>query len=155
MNNKALISICSLLTICYLFLSKGVASDSIRIFLPAVLAGRQSNPNGPLPLPKVSYWAYQIQALDTAGAVDNLVASHYDMLVLEPTRTDWSSDAKNFNTKEMVSRLKSSKAGDGIHRKLILAYIDIGEAEDWRWYWTWSKEWDCSGSPPGDWPDYT
>ena len=30
-------------------------------------------------------------------------------------------------------------ASDGVHRKLVIAYIDIGQAEDWRWYWTWSR----------------
>jgi cysteinyl-tRNA synthetase len=54
----------------------------------------------------------------------------------------------------MVARLKDSKASDGLHRKRVIAYIDIGEAEDWRWYWTWSKDWDCDGAPPADWPDY-
>ncbi|MBE9472935.1 MAG: endo alpha-1,4 polygalactosaminidase [Chloroflexi bacterium] len=54
----------------------------------------------------------------------------------------------------MISRLKNSQASDGVHRKLIIAYADIGEAEDWRWYWTWSKDWDCMGDPPDDWPDY-
>jgi len=73
---------------------------------------------------------------------------------LEPTRTDWSSDNKYFNTAEMVTRLKNSLASDRIHRKLIIAYIDIGEAEDWRWYWKWSESWDCNGDPPFDWPSY-
>jgi cysteinyl-tRNA synthetase len=89
-------------------------------------------------LDQVIYWAYQIQDLSDDGPVDTLVNSHYDMLVLEPTRTDWSSDDKYFNTRDMVAYLKDSKASDGMHRKLVLAYIDIGEAEDWRWYWTWS-----------------
>jgi cysteinyl-tRNA synthetase len=86
--------------------------------------------------------------------VDALLASRYDMLVLEPTRTDWSSDDRDFDTKQMVQRLKSSRASDGAHRKLALAYLDIGEAEDWRWYWTWSRDWDCTGDPPDDWPDF-
>jgi cysteinyl-tRNA synthetase len=88
------------------------------------------------------------------GAVDALVASPYDMLVLEPTRTDWSSDDRYFDTKQMVQRLKNSRANDGVHRKLVLAYLDIGEAEDWRWYWDWSTDWDCTGDPPADWPEY-
>jgi len=65
------------------------------------------------------------------------------MLALEPTRTDWSSDDTYFDTRGMVERLKQSSAHDGTHRKLVIAYIDIGEAEDWRWYW--SQEW-----PEGD-----
>ncbi len=108
----------------------------------------------PLALDEVGYWAYQLQAISEPGAVDALVASRYDMLVLEPTRTDWSSDDKFFDTRGMVARLKDSWAGDGVHRKLVVAYIDIGEAEDWRWYWTWSKAWNCRGDPPSDWPDY-
>jgi cysteinyl-tRNA synthetase len=120
------------------------------IYLPIPLNTRSA----PMPLADVTYWAYQIQDISRPGVVDALVTSHYDMLVLEPTRTDWSSDDKYFDAKEMVTRLKNSKASDGPHNKLIIAYSDIGEAEDWRWYWTWSKDWDCQGDPPADWPDY-
>jgi cysteinyl-tRNA synthetase len=108
----------------------------------------------PMSLADVAYWAYQLQDISAQGAVDGLVASHYDMLVLEPTRTDWSSDDRYFDTRGMVARLKGSQASDDVHRKLIIAYADIGEAEDWRWYWTWSTDWDCVGDPPADWPDY-
>jgi len=108
----------------------------------------------PLPLSSIAFWSYQIQDVAATGAVDALAASHYDMLVLEPTRTDWSSDDKYFNTKGMVTQLKNSLAHDGAHRKLLIAYIDIGQAEDWRWYWMWSTGWDCTGDPPANWPDY-
>ncbi len=121
--------------------------------LPIVLNGNSAGA-GPMSLDDVTTWAYQIQDISEPGAVDALVASHYDMLVLEPTRTDWSSDDKLFDTRGMISRLKSSQASDGVHRKLVIAYADIGEAEDWRWYWTWPKDWDCMGDPPDDWPDY-
>jgi cysteinyl-tRNA synthetase len=86
--------------------------------------------------------------------VGELAASEYDMLVLEPTCTDWSSDDRGFDTSRMVESLKDSKAGDGIHRKLVLAYIDIGEAEDWRWYWTWSNGWEPGEPFPEDWPGF-
>jgi cysteinyl-tRNA synthetase len=108
----------------------------------------------PLPLSEVQYWAYQIQDLGATGAVDKLAKTHYDMLVLEPTRTDWSSDDKNFDTAGMVQKLQNTAASDNEHRKLIIAYIDIGEAEDWRWYWTWSTEWEPNTPRPSDWPDY-
>lgn len=103
---------------------------------------------------QVRFWAYQLQELSAPGAVDALVNSGYDMLVLEPTRTDWSSDDRYFDTRGMVARVKGSPASDGAHRKLILAYVNIGEAEDWRWYWTWSRGWKCRGEPPDDWPEY-
>jgi cysteinyl-tRNA synthetase len=121
--------------------------------LPVVLnAGVTSL--APVPLDEVTTWAYQIQDISLEGALDALEASSYDMLVLEPTRTDWSSDDKSFDAPGMVTQLKNSPAGDGARRKLLIAYIDIGEAEDWRWYWTWSKDWDCVGDPPSEWPDY-
>ena len=126
------------------------------VYLPLALRGftasTPSNSAGPMSLDEVTYWAYQIQDISASGAVDALVASHYDMLVLEPTRTDWSSDDKYFDTRGMVTQLKDSQASDGTHRKLVIAYVDIGEAEDWRWYWSWSENWDCVGDPPADWP---
>jgi cysteinyl-tRNA synthetase len=118
------------------------------------LHGTDTGARGPLPLSEVRFWAYQIQDVNRKRALDKLVGSRYDLLVLEPTRTDWSSEDKYFDTGEMVRRLKETRAHDGVHRKLVLAYIDIGEAEDWRWYWTWSGQW-VEGEPrPEDWPDY-
>lgn len=108
----------------------------------------------PMPLANVRFWGYQIQDVDAPGALELLARSNYDMLVLEPTRTDWSSDNKNFDTKAMVDSLKNTLASDGVHRKLVIAYIDIGEAEDWRWYWTWSTTWTPGTPLPGDWPAY-
>ena len=103
----------------------------------------------PLPINQVQYWAYQIQTINAPGAVDALAATRYDMLVVEPTRTDFSEPdegepwAKDFDAKAMVTRLKSSPASDGVHRKLVIAYIDIGEAESFRWYWHW-PDWSAS-----------
>lgn len=108
----------------------------------------------PLPLSRVKYWAYQIQKLDEPGAVEELARSHYDLLVLEPTRTDKDADIASFDTRGMVEKLKNTKAHDGLHRKLVIAYVDIGEAESWRWYWTWSEDWQRGQPRPADWPDY-
>jgi cysteinyl-tRNA synthetase len=83
-------------------------------------------------LEEVEFWAYQIQSLDRKNSVDELVESHYDMLVLEPTRSD--KENADFDTKGMVQRLRAS-SGANLDSKLVVAYIDIGEAEDWRWYW--------------------
>jgi cysteinyl-tRNA synthetase len=108
----------------------------------------------PIPISEVQYWGYQLQLLNETGVEDALATSNYDMLVLEPTRTDWSSSDRGFDTKGLVKRLKATNASDGVHRKLILAYIDIGEAEDWRWYWDWSKDWPSGEPKPADWPDF-
>lgn len=123
------------------------------LFLPTIMKPLAAG-TGPMTLSGVQFWAYQIQAINSSGAIDALAASSYDMLVIEPTRTDWSSDDKYFDTKTAVTQLKNSLASDGSHRKLVIAYIDIGEAEDWRWYWQWSTGWNCTGPKPADWPDY-
>jgi endo-alpha-1,4-polygalactosaminidase (GH114 family) len=54
----------------------------------------------------------------------------------------------------MVERLKQSRAHDGAHRKLVIVFIDIGEADYWRWYLNWSQEWSEDDPLPDDWPDH-
>jgi cysteinyl-tRNA synthetase len=122
--------------------------------LLVLLAQSQTEPakREPVELTKVRSWAYQLQRLEVSGSVDALAGSKYDLLVLEPTRTH--KDQAGFDAKKMVERLKSGTAGDGVHRKLVLAYIDIGEAEDERWYWTWSKDWKKGDPRPADWPAF-
>jgi cysteinyl-tRNA synthetase len=87
-------------------------------------------------LNKVKFWAYQLQEIQYPTAEEVLIDSKYDMLVLEPIRTDWSDDGtRRYDTKNLVTRLKASKAHNGTDRKLVIGYVDIAEAEDWRWYW--------------------
>jgi cysteinyl-tRNA synthetase len=94
-------------------------------------------------LAAVTSWAYQIQELEADGAVDALVASDYDMLVIEPTRSIVGSQA--FDTAGLVRRLHE-------RGKLVLAYVDIGEAEDYRTYWR--DDWQApSAAERGD-PDF-
>lgn len=104
-------------------------------------------------------WAYQLQGLDLENGIDQLIQSKYDVLVIEPVRTEKLS--LDFDTKAMVKRIKDSKGSDGVSRKLVIAYINIGEAEDWRWYWKWSsndkKSWPgyiIGGDPDGWSGDY-
>jgi uncharacterized protein (TIGR01370 family) len=106
----------------------------------------KTSSHDPLSISDVKYWAYQIQDLDSPGAIDLIVNSSYDMVVIDPMVThDYSFDASS-----MVSRIKASYASDGFHRKLVLAYIDIGQAEEWRWYWdghtTYEEEGECKYS---------
>ncbi len=101
------------------------------------------------PLAGVAFWAYQIVGLDRAGAVDQLAASRYDLLVVDPTRTDKS--LTSFDGKGMVSRLHATQGKSG-RARLVLAYVDLGEAEQWRTYWqsSWVKP---TASQRGD-PDF-
>lgn len=172
----------------YRLQKRGILSRFAGILMPVmVLVGVDAHGAGidpstdPLSIDQVRFWAYQIQRINSAGAVDALAATRYDMLVVEPTRTDISEPdegepwAQDFDAKAMVQQLKSSPASDGVHRKLVIAYIDIGEAESYRWYWHWPV-WDaadqarncdtsCAGigdceqcTPettfPGDWKDF-
>ena len=129
--------LCVLCLLCGLFFfgsQKKIASDN-------TAAG-----NNPLPLSSIRYWAYQIQDLDVSGAINKIVNSQYDMVVVEPTVT-YDPD---FDASDMVNKIKASKASDGVHRKLVFAYIDIGEAEEWRWYWgnhkTYEEYGECKNS---------
>ena len=85
------------------------------------------------PLAEVRFWAYQIGGLENDGAIEPLVQSRYDLLVLEPTRSD--RENTDFDTAGMVDRLHESEGSTAGSRKLVAACIDIGEAEDWRIYW--------------------
>jgi cysteinyl-tRNA synthetase len=74
-------------------------------------------------------WMYQIQDLDTDGAVEALAATDYPMLVIEPGHnfTEFPYD-----TADIISKLRLRPDGS---RRLVLAYIDMGQAEEWRDYW--------------------
>lgn len=90
---------------------------------------------------------YQIQGLDRRGAITALSKTDYPLLVLDPTNTEKGSE--NFNTTRMIKRLRRTPSGK---RRVILAYVDIGEAEDYRTYWedSWTPP---SGDSPGN-PDF-
>jgi len=93
---------------------------------------------------RINSWMYQIQDLDDNDMIDELAETNYDMLVVEPGNNfiDFSYD-----TEYLVSRLEQKDSGDD---RILLAYIDIGEAEDYRTYW--QQDWiapteNSSGSP--------
>lgn len=69
-------------------------------------------------------WAYQLQDIDLV----TLGQSPYDILVI-----DYSSDGTEAGewTANEIAALKDSSGGP----KLVLAYMSIGEAEDYRFYW--------------------
>jgi cysteinyl-tRNA synthetase, unknown class len=114
-----------------------LASSNIRSFrlsanLPVAFAVDDIKYDAALPflLKGADNWMYQIQHLNFDGAVDKLAATPYRMLVLEPTSTNKGDES--FNTKAMLKALR--KLPDGGDR-LLIAYIDIGEAEEYRTYW--------------------
>ncbi len=78
---------------------------------------------------EISNFMYQLQELFETAIIDELDATEYDMLVVEP---GFNFSEFPYNTDYLVSQLKTKPNGD---ERILLAYIDIGQAEDYRDYW--------------------
>ena len=106
-------------------------------------------------LDRVKYWAYNIQDCDTGRQRDELVGTHFDLYVLEPVVTE--KGQKNFAIKNLVNDIRQANIRNRGVDPIILAYIDIGQAEAWRWYYdeSWEvgdPEW-IVAADPDDWED--
>jgi len=77
-------------------------------------------------LENVTHWFYFIGDIPTDETVDQIVASDYDMVVLDYIPSVVGDE--DYPMAEVVARLHETD-------KLVLAYIDIGEAEAYRIYW--------------------
>lgn len=84
----------------------------------------------------VTHFAYQLQEV----RLESLRDSGYQLLVIDPSRD--GSEPGRFAPAE-IGRLRRGPGG----QKRVLAYVSIGEAEDYRGYWR--PEWDANrdGSP--------
>lgn len=97
-------------------------------------------------LADVSTWFYFLDTELDSGIVDKIATSQYDLVVLDFIPSE--ADNTDYPMADVVTRLHQSA-----HPKLVLAYIDIGEAESYRTYW--QPEWRI-GTPAwivGDDPD--
>jgi cysteinyl-tRNA synthetase len=104
-------------------------------------------------LKEVKYWAYNIADCNTRRQRNELVGSHFDMYVLEPVVTEKGEE--NFDIAGLIRDIRESNIRIRDIDPLILAYVDIGQAEDWRWYFEkgWrigNPEW-ILGEDPDDW----
>lgn len=75
-------------------------------------------------LPDVNEWLYQLQNID----LDAIGKKKFDLIVMDYSRD--GSDEYAF-TKSEIEALKNSAGGN----KVVISYISIGEAEDYRYYW--------------------
>ena len=102
-------------------------SDSEPVDTPSPVPGDQE-PAGIPSLDEVAHWLYLIDVDLEPESVDRIVKSSYDMVVLDfiPSET-YNID---YPMAEVIGRLHEAP-----HPKLVLAYIDIGEAESYRTYW--------------------
>jgi cysteinyl-tRNA synthetase len=94
---------------------------------PAAIASVEADRLAPLPprLAQVRTWGYQLQQIDPAA----LAAAGFDLLVIEPV----DDDGRRWSAADL-SALRAAGS-------LVLAYLSIGEAEDYRPYWR--REWDA------------
>ncbi len=98
-------------------------------------------------LDNVSHWFYYLGFEPDERTIQKIINSAYDMVVMEPIFTD--RENIDYPIAEVVSRFH-----DAPHPKLVIAYIDIGQAEDWRTYWqpNWrigAPEWIIAHDPDG------
>jgi uncharacterized protein (TIGR01370 family) len=112
------------------------ANDTITVDFSLVAATVQ-------PSWTVNDFAYQLQNIDLT-AMGN---TQFDLFII-----DYSSDGSEEMrfTAEQVSALKNSPGG----LKLILAYMSIGEAETYRWYWNNSWDTNNDGNPDAGAPSW-
>ncbi len=89
-------------------------------------------------LAKVETWAVQFRHIDIA----QLRASPFDMVVIDHAPHPQQRDETPF-TRQQIEALKHK---DGGQRRLVIAYLSIGEAERYRYYWR--PEWEMPGSRP-------
>lgn len=103
------------------------------------------------PLAHVRTWAYLIQLQTQGNKIERLAQSAYDLVVIDDPRT--LKDGAGHDTAKDVALLQGSRGGAG-RKKVVLAYVDIGEAENYRVYWQagWrvgSPSWIVAGDPDG------
>ncbi len=107
------------------------------VYLPLVLKNFATS--GSPSLVEVNDFLYQLQNLDLTAIGETA----YDLVVM-----DYSADgtaAGEFNAAQ-IATLKSSPGGE----KIVLAYMSIGEAESYRFYWQDSWDANDDGQPdPG------
>ena len=108
------------------------AADPRPAASPEKIQRGAARPAPPMALGAVRTFMYQIDKLEEPGAVDALAGSDYDLLVVEPTAT--TRDNAKFDMAGMVTKLHASKPG-----RIVLAYVDAGQAERFRAYW--QKDW--------------
>lgn len=105
--------------------SSGLASDN-----PSTNAGDTDSPlSGQTRLANIDTWMYQIQALNDELRLEALAETEYPLLVLEP---GFNFSEYPYDAQHIVDTLRTTPSGK---QRILLAYVDIGQAEDYRDYW--------------------
>jgi cysteinyl-tRNA synthetase, unknown class len=106
----------------------GLVAAAAIACIPAIAADR------PNPFAGAKTWGYQLRNLDP-GPRKIIANSPYDLVVIDYARGE---DRKEIPlTKEEISEMQKKPDGG---KRLIIAYLSIGETENYRYYW--KPEWD-------------
>ncbi len=91
----------------------------------------------------INDFCYQLQNVD----LSEMGASAFDLVIIDYSQ---NGDDESRFTRSQITDLKNSPGGN----KIVLAYMSIGEAENYRWYW--HSEWDSdnNGQPDPGAPDW-
>ncbi len=84
-------------------------------------------------LAAVERWVIQLQGLEDVGAIGRLAGVPADLVVVEPMRSQRGFE--EFPMAEAVARIQAPRFTTG-RRRVCLAYLNVGQAEDYRTYWT-------------------
>lgn len=95
-------------------------------------ASTRRRPDGAAAMAGVRSWGYQLQNIDIARAA----ASPFDLLVIDYSKDGSAAGALSPGEVETLKR-----RADGA-RRLVIAYLSIGEAESYRYYWqaSWKRD---------------
>ncbi len=76
----------------------------------------------------ISHWFYYLGFNPDEATLLQMENSTYDMIVMEPLFTEKNNT--DYPIADVVNRFHTAA-----HPKLVIAYVDIGQAEEWRSYW--------------------
>ncbi len=96
------------------------------LILLAVFAWPAIAGPGSARLAQVQHWYYHLGFELEGRKLRQIADSDYDMVVIEPIYTE--AENLDYPIRETLARLHQGN-------RLVLAYIDIGQAEEWRRYW--------------------
>jgi cysteinyl-tRNA synthetase len=99
----------------------------------------------PMPLADVKTFMIQIQKLEVDGAIAKLAATKYDMLIIDDLHS--AKGGENVDMGANVRTLRAGKPG-----RIVLAYLDIGAAENDRYYW--QQDWKAPTARAAGYPEF-
>ncbi|MFQ3621255.1 MAG: MJ1477/TM1410 family putative glycoside hydrolase [Spirochaetales bacterium] len=99
--------------------------------------------NTPLTWSSVNDFVYQLQNID----IQAIGSTAFDLVIIDYSKN--GTEENRFSLQE-ITALKNSSGGP----KLVLAYLSIGEAETYRWYWDTDWDRDRDGQPDAGAPSW-